>query len=87
MLFSSVTLLPQEPSFRANTRLVQVPVSVTRTGSSFPAEKLRALDFIVKDNGRLRQVTSFAQGGARAAPGAVSRRKFSRSGESGQQPR
>lgn len=61
-LLSQAGAYSQDPVFRANARLVQVPAFVTQSRSNSQFDNLTASDFVVKDNGKLRQVTSLAHG-------------------------
>lgn len=50
-----------EDTFRAESRLVQLNVSVTRAENGKPMDGLTHEDFLVRDNGKLRPITSFFQ--------------------------
>lgn len=47
--------------FHAHSRLVELSVSVTRAENGKPMDGLTPEDFVVRDNGKLRSITSFFQ--------------------------
>lgn len=61
LAISTAIALSAEDTFHAESRLVQLSVSVTRAENGKPLDGLTPEDFLVRDNGKLRPVTSFFQ--------------------------
>src|SRR5579875_3376823 len=61
---------PSIPTFRANTRLVQINVIVD--GKAGQVTGLTAADFTIKDNGRTQEIRVFSAEGAASRPATAS---------------